>query len=129
MRTGCSRCDLRRGCERDEPRVGAPVPTDTDLLAGRGPIQVVAEAVAELVRADLNRRRARRPIRSGTESGAEGTRTPGLRAASATLFQLSYSPFELETGRQLYARALTIQRRLQPQMNRAPPGDHVDRDK
>ena len=26
------------------------------------------------------------------ESGAEGARTPDLRAASATLFQLSYSP-------------------------------------
>jgi hypothetical protein len=47
----------------------------------------------------------------------------------AMLFQLSYSPFELETGRQLYARALTVQRRLQPQINRAPPGDHVDRNK
>ena len=27
-------------------------------------------------------------------SGAEGARTPGLRAASATLSQLSYSPIQ-----------------------------------
>jgi hypothetical protein len=32
-------------------------------------------------------------------SGAEGARTPDLRAASATLFQLSYSPGKLVIGR------------------------------
>jgi hypothetical protein len=56
-----------------------------DLARGRS-LEVEAEVIAELVATDFG----------ASGSGAEGTRTPGLRAASATLFQLSYSPLELE---------------------------------
>jgi hypothetical protein len=75
------------------------VPGDLQHLAGSCPFHVPAEALAELVGAYDRRYRG---------SGAEGTRTPGLRAASATLFQLSYSPSEFEFGCKINARPLPI---------------------
>jgi hypothetical protein len=63
-----------------------PAPADPNLLAGGGPLEVVAEVVAELVAADVH----------GCGSGAGGIRTHDLPAASRTLVPLSYSPGELE---------------------------------
>jgi hypothetical protein len=74
--------------------------------------------VAELVAADLD---GRHGVRSG--SGAEGTRTPGLRAASATLFQLSYSPSEVEIRRNVNARPLAVARGIKPQPDGATAND------
>ena len=39
--------------------------------------------------------------RSGTEDGAEGARTPGLRHAMAALFQLSYGPLSPNCSREI----------------------------
>jgi hypothetical protein len=63
-----------------------PVAADQDLVARGGALEVVAEVVAELVGADFDL----------GGSGARGTRTPDLSAASRTLSQLSYSPSKLE---------------------------------
>jgi hypothetical protein len=61
------------------------IPPSGDLF------HVVAEVAAELMRADDLGGGG-----IGGGSGAGGTRTRDLRAASAPLFQLSYSPTELE---------------------------------
>src|SRR6476659_9885871 len=52
--------------------------------------------------------RQKLPMCSHFSSGAEGARTPDLRAASATLFQLSYSP---GMGAQFTASVLRARRR------------------
>src|SRR5918998_562951 len=80
---------------RDEARVGPPATAHEDLVTRGGALEVVAEVVAELVATDLGLR----------GSGAEGARTPGLRHAMAALFQLSYSPSELEICSKVNASA------------------------
>ena len=66
-------------------------------LAGAGALHPVAEALAELVRAnDSLRDRREAALPSGLSSGAEGARTPDLRHAMAALSQLSYSPSEID---------------------------------
>ena len=78
---------------RDEPRVGPPAAADLYLGAGRVLLEVVAEAVAELVAADL--------YGGGRRSGAEGARTPDLCHAMAALSQLIYSPRQQVIGRKV----------------------------
>ena len=71
---------------RSEAGVAATATGDQDLVAGGGALHPVAELLAELGG-------RRRPLRHRLrESGASGTRTPDLSAASRTLSQLSYSP-------------------------------------
>ena len=65
---------------------------NANLFASRGPLEVPPEAVAKFVSTDHGRDVT-------VLSGASRTRTDGLRAASATLFQLSYSPGKLILGR------------------------------
>lgn len=61
----------------------------------------------------------------GSESGAEGIRTPGLDAASVALSQLSYGPVlakssrELEVASPVDALALVVPGRSEPELNRA----------
>ncbi len=63
-----------------------------NVFAGRRSLEIPPEAVAKFVSTDHGRA-------VGVLSGASRTRTDGLRAASATLFQLSYSPGKLILGR------------------------------
>ena len=58
-----------------------------ELGARGGSVHPVAEALAKLVGADHGG--------AILGSGADGTRTRGLRRATAALSQLSYSPSEL----------------------------------
>src|SRR3954447_9938792 len=74
-------------------------PGDVELLPLGGQVEVVGEAVAELVGADGDRRNF---------SGAEGARTPDLRHAMAALFQLSYSPVEFVLLCKVNAGALAV---------------------
>jgi hypothetical protein len=60
-------------------------------------------------------------------SGAEGARTPDLRAASATLSQLSYSPTELVVGGVLYRDFLMVGRGDEPKMDDLPTHNIIDR--
>ena len=92
----------RRGIGEDLPGDAR----DQDLLARRRSLHVVPEVIANSWGADD------RPKRNmgRRRSGAGGTRTPDLRAASAPLFQLSYSPSELVIRSQVNARPLSISR-------------------
>jgi hypothetical protein len=84
---------VRPGADGPEAGVWTAMATDRDLDPRRGSLEVIPEAIAELVRADhFGRRRVR------IHSGAEGARTPDLLAASEALFQLSYSPGKLVSG-------------------------------
>src|SRR5215212_8141954 len=84
-----------------QPRVGLASASHLDLLTRRGPLEVVAEAVAELVSSESQDRRA-------GGSGAGGTRTPGLLNAIQALFQLSYSPGKLQVCRKVNAGTLAV---------------------
>jgi hypothetical protein len=95
------------------------VAADQDLVAGRGPLEVIAEVVAELVGADFGRR----------WSGARGTRTPDPLSATQVLSQLSYSPRELEICRKVNTRPLAVQGRSRPQKDAPPPCHERDRKK
>ena len=73
---------------RAEPREWLAMAADQDLLTGRSLLHVVAEVIAELVGADIDRIRRRR-------SGASGARTRDLVHAMHALSQLSYGPREV----------------------------------
>src|SRR3954451_8701561 len=60
-------------------------------------------------------------------SGAEGARTPDLRAASATLSQLSYSPKPVIVG-PCNADPLIVPGRREAEMQHVPALDMADRD-
>src|SRR4051794_40523948 len=105
--------------DRHQSRVRPSVAANQDLVAGGRALEVVAEVVAELVGTDLDLR----------GSGAEGARTPGLCHAMAALFQLSYSPSELEICRKVNARALAVSRRDDPQVDRRAVADERARKK
>jgi hypothetical protein len=62
------------------------VTRDQDRISSRRLLEVIAEVIAELVRAD------RRNIRTRRMSGASRARTGDLLRATQALFQLSYSP-------------------------------------
>ena len=66
---------------------------DEELLAGVGPLEPVAEAVAEVVGADGGL-----GVGGGRMNGADGTRTHDPLRATQVLSQLSYSPSELMIG-------------------------------
>src|SRR3954451_17867185 len=91
---------------RTEARVAATSAGDQDLVAGGGAVHPVDEPVPKSVGAydDL-----------GGGSGASGTRTHDLSAASRTLSQLSYSP-ELVVARKVNAGALAISWRIKPEV-------------
>jgi hypothetical protein len=72
----------------------------------------VAEVIAEEMSADGDLA----AITVGLRSGASGTRTRDLSAASRTLSQLSYSP-ELVIACKVNAGALAVSRRLEPEMH------------
>src|SRR3954468_14307088 len=95
-------------------------PGDVELLPLGGQVEVVAEAVAELVGADGDRRNF---------SGAEGARTPDLRHAMAALFQLSYSPVEFVLLCKVNAGALAIFRRKKTQMHHVLVDEQALREK
>ena len=80
--------------------------------------------VAELVGAHANGE-----VAVGSWSGAEGTRTPGLNAASVALFQLSYSPSKLEVCRKVNGRPLTVAGRGETKPDLRPPTDQSARQK
>ena len=92
---------------------------DQDLVASRGAFHPVAEVVAEPVGADDCF------ITVGLRSGARGTRTPDLSAASRTLSQLSYSP-KLVFARKINAGALAISGIPEPQMQLPLPFGHLN---
>jgi hypothetical protein len=84
VRAATSSLERRLVTEKADVRLAAA--GYVDLRAGGGEFHVVAETVAELVGADVERSPRNR------RSGAGGIRTPDLSAASRTLFPLSYSP-------------------------------------
>jgi hypothetical protein len=63
----------------------------------------------------------------GFRSGAEGTRTPGLLAASEALSQLSYSPGKFVIGGPVYRRTLAVKRPRQAQMHSSLPRHYFKR--
>jgi hypothetical protein len=71
----------------------------------------VAEADPELVAGDVMGR---------GRSGADGTRTRGLYAASVPLYQLSYSPIEVVIGCKVNAGPLPVPGGLEPQIDGSP---------
>src|SRR3954454_18020119 len=71
---------------REEADVGLAAAGDEDLVARGRPLRVPAEETSKIVGA--NNLGACPDLRSG----ADGTRTRGLRRATAALSQLSYSP-------------------------------------
>ena len=79
--------DRHLGMRRDKAHARLAAASDQDLLARGGAFHVPTKVVAELVGADLVIHQPR-----VVSSGARGTRTPDLSAASRTLSQLSYSP-------------------------------------
>jgi SAM-dependent methyltransferase len=89
-----SRIDTRSGggqlglgrVGRHQPRVRPASAADADLLTRGGAFEVVAEVVAGLVAAEVDRCR---------RSGASRTRTGDPLRATQVLSQLSYSPSEL----------------------------------
>src|SRR5215210_3024209 len=91
-----------------------------DLYARSRAFQPVAELLAERVSAD-NR------LAVDPSSGASGTRTRDLSAASRTLSQLSYSP-ELVIARKVNAGALEVSGLRDPQMKLFMSGDGTDRE-
>jgi hypothetical protein len=93
---------------------------DQDVVASGGAFHPVAEVVAELVGADEY-------FGVGLSSGASGTRTHDLSAASRTLSQLSYSPESVLTCK-VNAGALAISWWIQSQMDLPLAGDDFDRD-
>src|SRR4051794_28460700 len=70
---------------REQADVRLAAPSDQDCVTGRGPLRVPTEDASEVVGTDYVRA-------GGLRSGADGTRTRGLRSATPTLSQLSYSP-------------------------------------
>jgi hypothetical protein len=85
-------------------------------MAFGGLLEVVAEVLAELVGAHVQRPNCR-------GSGASRARTGDLLHAMQALSQLSYSPWKFEIYRKIETGSLTIFRRLQPQVN-APAASH-----
>ena len=76
---------IRMGSFDEDPGVR---PSSRQFTAYAPPWATIPDdGLPMLSRADAGRRFADR-----LRDGAEGARTPDLRAASATLFQLSYSP-------------------------------------
>ena len=99
--------------------------SDEDLLAGCGSLHVEAELVSELVGADCGRFVTARTYQ---ESGADGTRTHDLAAASRTLSQLSYSPRELKFSRVVYRRSLGVLGWGESKLKRGLTGHELERD-
>src|SRR5690348_3585950 len=102
VRSGICGGELRIG--RAEAGVAAAAARDQDLVPGRGPLQPVAEVVAEQVRPyrDLA------SIAVGTRSGASGARTRDLVNAIHALSQLSYGPSKGVIRCKVYRRPLAI---------------------
>jgi hypothetical protein len=95
------------------------VTADADLVTGGSAFEVVAEAVAEVVAANVDRR---------------GMELRGLEPLASTLpawrsSKLSYSPSELEVRRKVNGRPLRISRRRESEVNRAPVRDQCAREK
>src|SRR4051794_24064335 len=95
-------------------------PGDGELLPLGGQVEVVAEAVAELVGADGDRR-------FGMELGGLEPPTPCMPCRCSG--QLSYSPVELVLLCKVNARSLTVFRRLEPQVKRPLPNEQRLREK
>src|SRR5256885_6246096 len=94
-------------CSSDLSPVAAAAAGDQDLVASGGSFHPVAEPVAELVGAN--------DYFACRGSGARGTRTPDLSAASRTLSQLSYSPESVVVCK-VNAGALAVPWWLEPQV-------------
>jgi hypothetical protein len=96
----------------------AAVSSDHDALAGVGPFNPVSESIAEPVGTDDDL--------AVDLSGASGTRTHDLPAASRTLSQLSYSPESVFPGK-VNAGSLAVLGRIDPQADRTPSFGYLDR--
>src|SRR3954469_8964078 len=84
-------------------------PGDVELLPLGGQVEVVAEAVAELVGADGDRR-------FGMELGGLEPPTPCMPCRCSG--QLSYSPVELVIGSKINGRPLSVFCRVKAQLHR-----------
>ena len=126
----CVRCCSRSRCAtRSLGGAEAAELADRALELTRGDAALDPPAALEAAKAGLAGSQPSLSARNGLRSerhdrlrrgrnGAEGARTPDLRAASATLSQLSYSPFEIEVVSKVNTCALVVGRRHDRQMNR-----------
>src|SRR5688500_14819419 len=105
---------------RPEAHVRATAASHGELQPASGLLQPEAKVLAELVGAD-----DLWPVR--WRSGAEGTRTPGLRRATPALSQLSYSPFELVVGGKGNTRSLPVGRCSKPKIDPSSALNQRDR--
>jgi hypothetical protein len=105
-----------------QPRVGgheageaAPAACDQDFVASGSTFHPIAKAITERIGIDLDL----------GSSGARGTRTPDLSAASRTLSQLSYSP-ELVVSCKVNAGPLCVPWSVNTQMKLPLSRYHVN---
>jgi hypothetical protein len=107
---------------REEAHVRLAPAGHKDLMARCSTLGIPTEETTEIVCADDVR--AWRDLRSG----ADGTRTRGLRSATPTLSQLSYSPFKDEVLSPVYRRSLSIHWGAKTKLDRSLAGHQTDRE-